>query len=170
MKYKLTKKDGKTHGGMKWGVGVTHTIRRKGNVLCSGEVIHNYDDPYLAILMNPIQGNFNEATMLLWEGDDHGTQVATDGTKNGCKRFTTLSQIPLPDFPLEKRVEVAIHLALQLYPDKAFRKWAMDWLDGKDRTAESAAWYASFAAWYASSAGLGEGILLETIYAVMEGL
>jgi len=190
--YKLTDAAGKTRADYdnecQWGENITHEAEGKGIRLCSPDFIHAYRDPYQAILLNPINGNYDENTMLMWEGE--GEEIVYQEGKSGFKRFTTEHQIPIPDLPLELRVEIAIHLALQVYEAKDFRRWAEDWLDGKDRTvitteiaaeaAGCAAWWAAEAAgwaveaaeeagWAARAAKIYDGdIILETIYAVLE--
>lgn len=174
MNYKLTDKDGKTQPGAEnetqWGENVTHRAKDKGKKLCTGQVIHGYDDYYLAVYMNPAQGNYDEGTMLMWAGK--GRRVVTDGIKSGYKQFTTLRRIPIPELTTEQRVTITIHLALQLYVNDSFRKWAIDWLDGIDRSSDAAAKaadaaYAAYATAKAACAA-DKMLILETIYDVLE--
>ena len=155
MKYKLTDQDYCTNSGMKWGEGVSHTAKGKGRELCTGDVIHYYTHPLLAVIFNPIHAGIDKP--VLWTF--RGRSVAFDGTKGGVKKGTTLKRIPLPVVTTEQRVRFAILCALEVCKDSQFKKWAEDWLSGKDRT-ESAAWLAAaLAAWSAarSSAGSAAG-------------
>lgn len=165
MLYKLTDMEGRTHGGTKWGEGVTHKAKGKGRELCSNDVIHCYSDPYMAMLLNPIQGNFNEESMLLWEC--RGRVATDDGTKGGCKSLTTIKTIPVPVLSLETRVSISIHLALQVYGEENFTRWSIGWLDNKDRTSAAAGAAARVAGAAARVAGKmeaqGKDIILETI-------
>jgi hypothetical protein len=135
MLYKLTDEKGQTHGGTQWGEEVTHKARERGKALCTESVIHCYRHPLLAVLFNPIHADFR--TPLLWEAT--GRVVADDGLKVGCKKVTTIRQIPLPVITTEQRVKFAILVSLEVYHDKDYAKWARNWLDNTDRT-EVAAW------------------------------
>jgi len=80
--YKLTDQQGRTRPGganeTQWGEGVTHTAPGKG-ALCTEAYIHAYTHPLLAVLLNPIGGNYEDP--LIWESegiverDDHGLKV-----------------------------------------------------------------------------------------------
>jgi len=157
--YKLTDKAARTFGETQWGEGVTHTTDGHGN-LCGPGWLHAYTDPLLAVLLNPIHGNF--ADPLLWECEgkigkrDHGLKV-------GCTSLTTLRQIPMPAVTTEQRVRFGILCAWEVYAEPAWREWADAWLAGTDRAASaangaeraaesaagSAAEWAASAAWWA---------------------
>ena len=55
--YKLTNENHETYNGTKWGPGVTHETDGHGE-LCGSGWLHYYDDPLLAVLLNPIHANF----------------------------------------------------------------------------------------------------------------
>jgi len=150
MLYKLTDKNGMTQGNTQWGESVTHEAKGEGTELCTGQVIHAYRDPYLAVFYDPIGGNYGE-NALLWESE--GRVVADDKLKVGCKSLTTLRQIPLPVLTTEQRVEIAIRISLLVYKEKSYVIWADNWLSGKDRTeAAEAAKVAAEAAYEAAGA------------------
>ena len=133
--YKLTKQDHTTYGGMKWGPGVSHRATGdKAGGLCTSGYIHAYTDPNLAVLLNPIHGNFSNP--VLWEGE--GKIYETDGLKVGCRQFTAVKEIKLPKFTTDQRIAFAIFCAQEVYDDEEYKKWAVDWLSGKDRSAEAA--------------------------------
>jgi len=99
--YKLTDPDGKTHSGMQWGPGVTHTLPRKENPrLCTEDVIHAYRDPNLAFLLNPVHGNYLKPQ--LWQAK--GEVVVEDWGKVGCFRLTTIKELSKPKW-ISKRIE-----------------------------------------------------------------
>ncbi len=153
--YKITDKDGYTRRNQPdetlWGENITHKAKAKGRELCSSQIIHGYKDPYLAVLMNPIHGSYDAKTMLLWEAK--GRVVADDGTKSGCKTLTTIKQIPVPQFTTEQLVEIAIRCAMKVCTDGKFQEWALNWITGKNRTANAAcAAYAANNAAYAANA------------------
>ena len=148
--YKLTWQDNQTRGGMTWGPGVTHTATgNKSQDLCSDAWIHAYESPELAVLMDPIQGSFG-TTARLWEA--RGKTAKSDGTKIGCRRLTTIREIPLPIVTTEHRVTFAILCALRVYANPAFTRWAVRWLAGTNRFYAAAADAAAYAAADAASA------------------
>jgi hypothetical protein len=67
--YKLTDRNWKTRAGkdneILWGPGVTHRAEGKGWGLCSKDLIHAYEDPVLAVMMNPIHAEIKNPVM--WE-------------------------------------------------------------------------------------------------------
>jgi hypothetical protein len=138
--YKLTTLDNRTRVGesneMLWGENITHSAKKGEGPLCTDKWIHAYEDPLIAVFMNPIQGQYNPKTMKLWEVE-LGGKIRRDGQlKCGAKICTTLKEIPLPIISLEKRVEIARRISIQAYNelDDVSAKWA-----------ESAAWVAESA-------------------------
>jgi hypothetical protein len=106
--YKLTDKDGRSHGDTQWGENVTHEGTGKGE-LCGPGYIHWYSDPLLAVMLNPIHGAFDPETMRLWRADNHDSKTLTDhGLKGGSVKLTTLHEIPVPTVTTEQRVKFAI--------------------------------------------------------------
>jgi len=155
--YKLTDSNGQTRGNCQWGENITHRAARGTPELCSPTVVHAYRDPYLAVFHDAVGGRYGLAAQL-WEAT--GRVTVSDWGKVGCKKLTTLRQIPLPVLTTEQRVRIAIRCALLVYTTPEFRSWARAWLDGSDRTtaatdaarAARAAAYAASAAAYAASA------------------
>jgi len=152
--YKLTDENDQTYGGCQWGKDVTHTADGNGN-LCTKHWIHAYSNRYLAVVLNPIHGGFSP--MHLWEceaelgKDDHGL-------KFGTTKLTTIKRVSIPRMSKAVKVRFAIYCALEVYKDKGFKKWADDWLSGKDRleAAAAAAAEAAGAAEAAWAAGAAE--------------
>ncbi len=56
--YKITDKNDRTYGGCQWGKNVTHTADGQGD-LCSEHWIHFYTDRFLAVIFNPIHGDYD---------------------------------------------------------------------------------------------------------------
>ena len=132
--FKLTKSNDRTYGGMQWGEGVEHTASGEGG-LCSSGWLHAYEDPLLAIFLNPAHAWFDEPH--LWEAD--GDVGATDyGLKVGCTRLRTLRQIPPPNVTLPQRIRFAILCAQKICDDPAWNTWANQWLSEMDRSRNSA--------------------------------
>lgn len=156
MLYKLTDQAGRTYGDgvtpTQWGVGITNEAT--GNPeqgLCSNAWIHAYESPLIAILMNPSHANLRKP--LMWEAK--GEVGLREGqVKCGCRTLTTLRMIEVPEISLEQHVRFAIATTLAVYNQPVYRKWALAWLDGSDRSASAAdaARAAVRAAAYATSA------------------
>src|SRR3989304_5266600 len=98
--YKLTNQNGKTFGGTQWGVGVMHSTSGKGP-MCSKGWIYAYTGPLLAVLLDPIHGDFGP-TALLWESEGE-VGITDHGLKVGCTMLTTLRRIPLVVVSMEQR-------------------------------------------------------------------
>ena len=143
--YKLTDKNDQTLNNCQWGEGVTVETSGEGE-LCSAGFTHWYTSPLLAVLLNPIHGDYDLETAHLWEGegevikDDHGLKV-------GCKKATTLCRISLPEVTLEQKIASGILCAKEVYDGKDWNNWADKWLSGEDRSRESAWAAAEAAAW-----------------------
>ena len=141
--YKLTDENNRTRNNTQWGENVTHEATGNGKKLCTDGWIHFYEDPLVAMMMNPIHASFDNPH--LWEAEAEG-EVLREATKSGCKKLTTLKQIPLPEITLTQRVAFGILCALEVCADESFREWAKKWLSRKDRSAYAAHAYAADAA------------------------
>ena len=152
--YKLTKPDLTTYNGFQYVPGQTYTFPGTGE-LCGPGWSHAYTSPQLALLLNPIHGNYTPCR--LWEAE--GVVGATDlGLKIGCSTLTLRREITVPEVTTEQRVTFAISCALAVYTVPAFSAWTAAWLSGEDRTeaaaeaARAAAGAAAWAAWAAEAA------------------
>jgi len=142
--YKLTDENGcsgltqnaiTTH----WAEGITHEIDKylqsPDAPLCSRSFIHCYKHPLTAVFMNPIHGNFKNP--ILWECK--GKIEKKDGQlKCGTFSLTTVKKLPLPVLSTTQRVKIAIYCSLTQEQPEKYKKWAINWLNGKDRTATAA--------------------------------
>ncbi len=144
--YKLTDENGKTYGDTQWGPNVTHTASGEGE-LCGAGWLHAYEDPLVAVFMNPAHGRFTNPR--LWEAEGVVGKVSPDG-KVGCTTLTTLREIPVPEVTLQQRIRFGILCALAVRRRwrgrKKWERWAKAWLDGSDRSAASSAAASSAAA------------------------
>jgi len=145
IKYKLTDSKGFTKGNTLWKPGRINLAMGEGTKLCTDGVIHFYNSPIVAVLLNPIHANITNP--LLWEIEVDGI-VAHDGTKGGTKAATAIKQISLPEISTTQKIRFAILCTLEVYQESSFVLWANNWLSGKDRTeaAARAAWAAARAA------------------------
>lgn len=133
--YKITNEKDQTYNNCQWGEGVTIKTSGQGG-MCEEGFTHWYRDPRLAVLFNPIHGDFDLETAHLWEGE--GEIIKDDGLKVGCAKATTIKQIDFPVITTEQKVKFAILCALEVYNEEKFVRWAHKWLDGTDRAAETA--------------------------------
>jgi hypothetical protein len=172
--YKLTTQDCKTRAGKSnettWGEGVERTASGEGD-LCGPGWLHAYEDPLVAVFMNPVHANLRDP--VLWECD--GDVGKRDGEqKCGCTRLKTLVQIPMPQITIDQRVEVAIRMARAILKQlnvviEKWEMWADGWLDWSDRSAAanaaaySAAYAANAAADYAATAAANGKVSLISI-------
>jgi hypothetical protein len=144
--YKLTDHRWETRGRTVWGPGISNSAKnayvRSTNRtphLCTGDVIHAYEHPLLAALLNTIHAAFSKP--VLWRAE--GEVVAREfSLKVGCFTLTTKKIIPLPEISPAARIRLLLTLILrfnrELERDDEWGPWARRWLDGSDRTSVSA--------------------------------
>lgn len=157
--YKLTNSNNQTYKSTKWGKNITHTVRGKCRALCSNGWIHFYQDPLIAVLMNPVCALFHPPK--LWECETAGKHKH-EPLMSGCKTLTTTKQIPLPKVTTTQRVAFAILCAKEQHKDSDWNLWADNWLQDKTRSTDDAVaalqhcafwepnWYAVLAAYAAA--------------------
>jgi hypothetical protein len=141
--YKLTDQKMQTYNGCKWEIGVEKSASGTGE-LCTSGWIHVYDDPLLAVILNPIHAAFSNPRMFVC-----GTRgrVKTDrGLKFGVAHCTLVEEIVLPQITLNQRSAFGILCAMDVCSEKSFKSWAENWLSNKDRSADAAASAAASAA------------------------
>jgi hypothetical protein len=131
--YKLTDENGETKYNTKWEMGTTHEVSGSPK-LCSNTVLHAYTSPLLAELMNPVHARFNRPICYTVEGD----ACISDGIKVGCQKLTVVGTSRLPEISTKQRVVFGILTAMEFYKNEDFLVWAENWLNGKDRSPQSA--------------------------------
>ena len=167
LRYKLVSQAYTTHGSTLWrdahGKWLTVAASGEGSALCTDGVIHFYDHPVLAVLFNPVHARISRPRLLKIRAS---RPVAHDGLKGGCKYARAVGELPVPALSLTQIVEFGIRVALHVYEEPSFRKWANGWLTDKDRSAAAAytaavyadrrrsAAYAAVAAAYAAYAAV----------------
>ena len=105
---KLTDSKDKTRNNTQWGENITHTATGKGD-LCSNGWIHYYDSPLLAVLLNPIHGNFKSPN--LWKVKVGDIVKKDNGLKFGTTSLTTLKRVELPIITMEQRALAVSQMA-----------------------------------------------------------
>jgi len=135
--YKLTDCNRYTRDDTRWGEFITHSVpkQNKGVKLCTNQVIHAYEHPVVAVLMNPVHADLMGPR--LWVAK--GKIVNRDGDlKCGVKKLITLQQIPLPTLTQTEQLEIVVRCVLARYRKKSLVTWARSWLDGTDRSQKAA--------------------------------
>ncbi len=124
--------------------------------MCTAHWIHAYSDQHLAVMLDPMHGNYGKG-MHLWECE---AEMGKDdnGLKFGTTKLTTIKRIAIPRISKAAKTRFAIYCALEVYKDKDFKQWADSWLSGENRletaagaAARAAARAAETAAWAAAA-------------------
>jgi hypothetical protein len=148
--YKLTDQNCTTQNNTLWEIGVTKEIcgelQDKDAPLCSESWFHVYGDPLLAILMNPNHANIKHPR--LWEAEATGL-FKEESLKSGTTCLTLIRELELPVLTTVQRIAFGILCAKSVCTEASWIVWADNWLSGKDRSGESAA-YAAYAAYAAA--------------------
>mgnify|MGYP001566108486 CR=1 FL=1 len=130
--YKLTNKADQTRGPLQWGADVTHRAVGPGKAFCSPDLIHFYSSALVAVLHDPMHGNYGPEAHL-WEIEAEEPVYDDLGLKMGAKTVTTLRRVDLPVVSVLCRVHYGILCAKEVYHDAEWLRWADDWLSGKNR-------------------------------------
>ena len=161
--YKLTDANLQTRNNTQWVLQEFKETSGEGD-LCSKGWLHYYSDAKLAAFLNPIHADFDAPR--LFEIEVAGSIKSDNGLKYGCTKMRLVQELQFIKPTQEQCIKFAIYCALEGYKDKQFVQWATNWLDGTDRSKESAwaaaraaydaawdAWDAAWAAWAAWAAG-----------------
>jgi hypothetical protein len=168
--YKLTDANMQTYDNTQWVLREFKETSGQGN-LCSEGWLHYYSDAKLAAFLNPIHANF--AAPRLFEIEVAESIKSDRGLKYGCTRMRLVQELQFIKPTQEQCVKFGILCALEVCKEASFVKWANGWLDGTDRSIESAraaataaaAAYAAYAAaraaawaaaWAADAAGAAD--------------
>jgi hypothetical protein len=104
---KLTSEEDMTHAQTHWGEETTHEIPYlvRNAKLCQEGILHAYRRLNLALLLNPIHGNYSP--LHIWSAK--GEVCAEDWGKVGCHKLTTTERLDQPDWyqdeALRKKVQ-----------------------------------------------------------------
>ena len=121
IKFKLTEQDGTTfNGSTHWEIGKTNRAAGEGTELCSKDVLHYYDSPELAVLLDPIHAGIENPRLFKIDCDS----VAHDGLKGGSKYQTPIEKLKLPEVSTTQRVRFAILCAREVCAAPAFVEWS----------------------------------------------
>ena len=134
---KLTDQNMRTYNGFQWEIGAQKEASGEGK-LCSNGWFHAYESQLLAIMHNPIHGNFNNPRMFIADTLD-GKILRDRQTKLGSSKMVLLREMDIPEVTTTQRVAYGILCALEVCMDKKLRLWASRWLSGEDRSGATAA-------------------------------
>ena len=144
--YKLSHLDGTAkHGNLVCKVGAKLEVTGKLELCVNG--IHCYAHPIIAVIHDRIDGGYGNDGKL-WKCST-GCEYLNNGTKICSRHLSVLEEVLLPVISMEQKVEIAIQIAMYVYKDKDFHKWAEAWISNKDRSANAA--YAAANAAYAAA-------------------
>ena len=99
--------------------------------------------PLLAVLHAPLHVDSDYTKMIEIEVSE---VYAPNQMKLGFTTGVVGKDVPLPKITLEQKLRYAIGSACSVCEEKPFRKWADNWISGKDRT-KATAWATARAAW-----------------------
>lgn len=158
IRYKLATQDYRTRVGFenetRWQFGVR--VEATGDPkqgLCSDAYIHVYDDPALAMFLNPIHANIADPRILRVQC--HGRSVNDCGLKRGYRAITPIGELQITPPSTTQAVAFGILVSLAVPQSDNYARWAHAWLAGADRSqgalvvasaAASAEWAAALAA------------------------
>ena len=150
-RYKLTNQDLTTYNSFQWKLNEWKETSGEGE-LCTEGWLHCYSNPLLAIILNHIHANIEKPK--LFEVEVEGKCKTNFGLKEGWTRMRLVKELALPEISLIQKVAFGILCTLEVYKEEKFILWANNWLNGKDRSKESAAaaTYATYAAYYSANA------------------
>jgi hypothetical protein len=144
--YKLTNELMQTYNNTQWTLGEWKRRNGKGN-LCGSGWLHYYSDAKLAAFLNPIHADFSKPR--LFEIEVQGQIKEDNGLKYGCTKMRLVQELQFVSPTTEQCIKFAIYCALEVCKDEKFVQWATNWLNGTDRSIESAR-AAAYAAWDAA--------------------
>lgn len=136
MYVKLTNQNMETFGGFKWKLGKWQYIasrrRGQGYGICTSAWFHCYDDPLVAVLLNPIQGQF--INPRLFRVNVRGLRRSSCGGKFGFTCMRLVEELPVAVVTTRQRVAFGILAVSQIVDNQKWQRWASGWLAGQQST------------------------------------
>jgi hypothetical protein len=108
--YKLTKSDMTTKNGFRYEIGKRASAEGTGFALCSGDFLHAYEHPVMAVLMNVCHADFHDYRMFKCEGE--GEFIRDGKMKIGIKHLTPIEELCLPMLTEEQLITIALKLVI----------------------------------------------------------
>jgi hypothetical protein len=135
IRYKLTTQNLTTYCGCQWTLNEWKETSGDGE-LCSSGWLHCYTNPLLAILLNPIHGYIENPRLFEIEVD--GKFLTDNGLKEGWTRMRLVKELEISEISDVQRIAFAILCAKKICKEENWNGWANKWLNGEDRTRNSA--------------------------------
>ena len=135
LKYKLTDQDMKTHNGFQWELDKWVAVDGDGG-LCSSGKLHYYHSAELAILLNPIHVDIKNPRLWLAECGKRG-HLDDNGLKGGCNEMKLVKELSIIMFTTEQKIAFSILCGKQVYNNVDWNLWGDNWLNNKDRSANT---------------------------------
>lgn len=133
---KILKLDLTTYKNFHWEVGRPVKTNGEGD-LCGPGWLHYYRHPLLAVLHNPLYGNFGGPYLLY--SVTAGGKLRHDGwLKSGCTELTLIEPIAIPQITTEQMIRYAIGCARKVYSVPDWLVWANRWLQRSNRSPDAA--------------------------------
>jgi hypothetical protein len=139
--YKPTLSDGICPQGFQWGDGVKIDEPVVGGIRC-------YDDPLLAVVLEPYYGKALRAgeSYTIWEAEGPTSRRDFPLTVHPYW-LTTTRKVPVPSLSDNERYRVAVGCAWQVCDNAAWREYVTRWMEGGDEAInEGGNWEARMAA------------------------
>lgn len=133
--YKLLSQVLTSYSNTQWELDKTITVSVPGNAMCTNQVLHCYNHPLLAVILNPAHADIKNPRLFEISVDEI---VSNDGLKFASKSQTLIKELELPKISLEQKVEFGIRVAKLVCKDEKWNEWADNWLNGSDKSKESA--------------------------------
>lgn len=133
--WKILNPDLTTHMGCQWVPGEWKKVEGTG-LLCSKGWLHGYRDARLAVLHNPIHANYDP--YVLWIVEVKGKVLHEDYMKSGWSEMRLIEPVAVPAVTTEQRIRYAIKCAWLINNNPVWRKWAVDWIKGENRSRQRA--------------------------------
>ena len=136
IRYKLTNQDLTTHNGCQWKLKEWKETNGNGE-LCTSGWLHCYSNSLLAIIMNTRHADIKNPK--LFKVEVKGETLDDHGLKEGWTRMRLVKELEIPEINITQKIAFGIYCALEEYcKDEKFVEWSNNWLNGTDRTKQSA--------------------------------
>lgn len=129
MMYLITDCDDKTLNNVLWTEGCINEQNSNPNYLFSV-----YDDPVVAHMMNAAYEGFKNPHIWTVEGEKH----VSFGFRHECQKIKAIKKLDLPEPKDIQRISFSILCAAHLMKNQFYKLWAKNYLNGSNRTKETA--------------------------------
>ena len=149
--YKLTNQKIQTYKEFQWKLNKwKKAVGGLDEPLCTDSWLHCYDSPLLAVLHNPIHAHISNPR--LFEVEVRGEMKNNNGLKLGFREMRLIKEIEVLSITRNQQIAYAILCAQKVYKEATWNAWARNWLNGVDRSTDTAnAAYTVYAAAYAAN-------------------